>query len=246
MSLLRSKKPDMVEQLMKLLVKYVERTGHNSQKTGTLGKSDSSNENDCNKLIHDISTSLCNLRRRIAECADPAKIFESATNLAYTDNLFGVLFELVPRLTVGARVAVTELFSHLLRSSDDRFLQYVVRSGMLGTLLDIYTNAEPSDALTYGIVIRRCIEFPAPAKQLLYAGDRLHRVFGLAARTAFELASDAYMTLRDLFTRHDKLVGAYTDEAYDDLMEQFERLLYLDNYFTTRQVRWLSLSVHYI
>lgn len=240
MSLLRRKKTDLVDQLQKLTCKYTERSGGDvtSQKSSTLGRHASTRTIDTQKLLNDISTLLTNLRRQIATGDDikTTKIFASVESLAYAHHIFDTLFSLIDRLPVAARAAVVEIFSHLLRQSDEKFLRYIIQRCTLGLLLDYYTSAEPSSALSYGIAIRQCIEFPGPAKQLLYAGQRLWSVFSLAACTAFELASDAYVTLRDLFTRHEKLVGAYTDSQYEKLLDQFNRLLQLDNYFTTRQV----------
>ena len=51
----------------------------------------------------------------------------------------------------------------------------------------------------------------------------------------FEVASDAYATLRDLLTRHRATVARYLDGRYETFFEQYMRLVRSENYVTRRQ-----------
>lgn len=49
------------------------------------------------------------------------------------------------------------------------------------------------------------------------------------------MASDAFATLKDLFTRHKELASQFFTAHYDQVFGKYDRLLISENYVTRRQ-----------
>mmetsp|Transcript_14131 Transcript_14131/g.36270 ORF Transcript_14131/g.36270 Transcript_14131/m.36270 type:complete len:357 (-) Transcript_14131:33-1103(-) len=89
-------------------------------------------------------------------------------------------------------------------------------------------------ALTAGIMLRDCIRFEELAGAVLES-PLLDRLFGYVELENFEVASDAFQTLKDLLTRHKKLVADYMLQHYESFFQLYGKLLASENYVTRRQ-----------
>lgn len=106
------------------------------------------------------------------------------------------------------------------------------REDFLFTLLAGYDI--PEIALNCGMLLRECIRHESLA-QILLESKQVLCLFSLVNVPNFDVASDAFATLRDLFTRHPLLTATYLIERYDELVFSLHALLTSDNYMTKRQ-----------
>ena len=105
---------------------------------------------------------------------------------------------------------------------------------LLGKLVSDY--ASPTIALNAGSVLRDALRVPHCAAAFLSDADLVGRLLGAVEAPNFEVASDAFATLRDLLTRHKETVAAVFLEArYDAFCTAFAALTSSPNYVTRRQ-----------
>ncbi|KAK9673225.1 hypothetical protein RND81_12G154500 [Saponaria officinalis] len=103
---------------------------------------------------------------------------------------------------------------------------------LLDFLVVCYDNKDV--ALTCGSMLRECIKFRSLAKYILDSAS-FHFFFKYVELPNFDVASDAFLTFKDLLTKHEKEVSEYLTSHYDEFFEMYETLLTSPNYVTRRQ-----------
>jgi calcium binding protein 39 len=103
---------------------------------------------------------------------------------------------------------------------------------LLATLLELYPS--PELGLHYGTMLRDCIRHPLLAQKALALPEMSH-LFTLVEAANFDIASDAFATLRDLLLRHRGLAARQILADYDGFFERYNALLTSANYVTRRQ-----------
>ena len=105
---------------------------------------------------------------------------------------------------------------------------------LLSKLVSDY--ASPSIALNAGALLRDALRVPACAAAFLSDRALMARLLSSVEAPNFEVASDAFATLRDLLTRHKEMVaGVFLGARYDDFCRAFADLTASQNYVTRRQ-----------
>mmetsp|Transcript_11667 Transcript_11667/g.21002 ORF Transcript_11667/g.21002 Transcript_11667/m.21002 type:complete len:354 (-) Transcript_11667:131-1192(-) len=89
-------------------------------------------------------------------------------------------------------------------------------------------------ALICGSMLRDCIRAEELADAVLNS-SLFERLFGYVELENFEVASDAFQTLKDLLTRHKRLVADYMLQHYESFFSSYGKLLASENYVTRRQ-----------
>ncbi|KAL0586968.1 hypothetical protein ABG067_003308 [Albugo candida] len=93
----------------------------------------------------------------------------------------------------------------------------------------------PDIALNCGSMMRESVRHETLARNILYSED-LWKFFDYYVHYPnFEVASDAFATLKDLFTRHKELASQFFTAHYDQVFGKYDRLLISENYVTRRQ-----------
>jgi len=146
----------------------------------------------------------------------------------------------LPLLEFECRKDVSQVFSNLLRKHADGehiTVSWVARNaGVLQTMLTGYER--PKVALNYGIMLRESIRHEALAALLLPSPERhtsFYKLFEYVESPFFDVASDAFASLKDLLTRHKPRIAAFLDEQYTEFFSHFHALLRSGNYVTKRQ-----------
>jgi calcium binding protein 39 len=85
------------------------------------------------------------------------------------------------------------------------------------TLLLGYNN--PDLALTCGAILREMLRSEPLCSQFLADVSRVRRLFAAVELSNFDIASDAFATLRDVFTRHKGIVADFFEREYEELFE---------------------------
>ncbi|CAJ0597126.1 unnamed protein product [Cylicocyclus nassatus] len=139
------------------------------------------------------------------------------------------------KLDFESRKDVAQIFGNLLRrqiGTRSPTVEYLAaRPEILVSLLTGYENADI--AIACGQMLRECIRHDQLAKILLQH-ELFYNFFEYVDLPAFDIASDAFATFKDLITRHS-LCAEFLEANYDAFFAKYQQLLESDNYITRRQ-----------
>ncbi|KAK2957121.1 putative Calcium-binding protein [Blattamonas nauphoetae] len=94
--------------------------------------------------------------------------------------------------------------------------------------------SNPDLALQYGSMFRECLRILDIAKFVLYS-PHFYKLFDYNQLENFELASDAFLSLKDILTRHKPLVAEFLQANHRPFFAKYKELLVSQNYATRRQ-----------
>ncbi|KAJ9700183.1 hypothetical protein PVL29_005823 [Vitis rotundifolia] len=150
-----------------------------------------------------------------------------------------VLALLIHKLSIlgwEARKDLVHCWSILLRQMvDSRYccVEYIENHfELLDFLVVCYDNKEI--AVNCGNMLRECIRFQTLAKYILESTS-FELFFKFVELPNFDVASDAFLTFKDLLTKHGNAVAVFLTAHYDEFFDQYEKLLTSPNYVTRRQ-----------
>merc|ERR1719266_2550578 len=156
------------------------------------------------------------------------EVYNSGLLLLLLRNLHMVDFE-------GKKDAV-QIFNSILRrqiGTRTPTVEYIcTKPEIIFTLCRGYETQEI--ALNCGTMLRECVRYEALAKILLQS-EQFYEFFKYVEVSNFDIASDAYSTFKDLLTRHKMLSAEFLEANYDNVFDQYQKLLHSDNYVTRRQ-----------
>ncbi|KNE59151.1 hypothetical protein AMAG_18110 [Allomyces macrogynus ATCC 38327] len=154
----------------------------------------------------------------------------------YQQDLLTLLITHLIHLDFETKKTVAALVTHLMRlQMGHRYptVEYfAARPDLLAFLIQGYEN--PEVALNCGVMVRECARSKPLAKTML-AHPIFWSFFSYVQSTTFDTASDAFVTFRDLLTRHTDLATAFLDANYDAFFERHTQLMHSTNYVTKRQ-----------
>ncbi|GJP32468.1 hypothetical protein CLOM_g3285 [Closterium sp. NIES-68] len=85
-----------------------------------------------------------------------------------------------------------------------------------------------------GLMLRECLRSPKLVSHTLQFSN-LDIIMGGCDLQDFDIASDAFLSLKDLLKRHPSVAAEFLMEHFDDFFKRFDLLLNSDNYVTRRQ-----------
>ncbi|CBN80051.2 conserved unknown protein (Partial), partial [Ectocarpus siliculosus] len=144
------------------------------------------------------------------------------------------LIESLPALPFEARKDVSQIFSNLVRKNIETFVEYVEGEPlMVKNMIGAYGNTDI--ALHGGAMLRECIRYKNLARMTLY-DETLWLFFDQYVHLPnFDVASDAFVTLRDLLTRHKAVASDFLAQKFETVFDKYNILLRSANYVTRRQ-----------
>ncbi len=162
-----------------------------------------------------------------------AKCVEMAQSIRQT-GLMPMLIENLSSLPFESRKDVAQMFNNLVRRNHDGFAEYIATDTyMVDMMIGAYRN--PSTALLCGSMLRECIRYENIARKVLndpslwlFFDDYVHM-------PNFDVASDAFVTLGDLLTRHKPVVFDFLFFKFDEVLSHYNKLLTSTNFVTRRQ-----------
>jgi len=163
---------------------------------------------------------------------------ELTTEVLKTELLTELIVNL-PMFEFECRKDVTQVFSNVLRKRSGGAMVAVdwlaQRPQLLFTILGGYDD--PKVALNYGTMFRECCRHEGLVALFLPTAPSRHAysLFGYIESPHFDVASDAFASLRELLTKHRPLVARFLEEQYDDFFACYHGLLRSENYVTKRQ-----------
>jgi len=154
----------------------------------------------------------------------------------YRSNLLLLLLSVMIRLDFECKKDVRLLFVRALqRKVVDKYptVHHIVdKPEVLKVLCSLYESQ--SDGLNSGPMLRECLNHQQLAKIFLESSSLLD-LFGYSDSPTFDLASDAFATLRMSLTVHKLLVSQFLTDNYTKFFTRYENMFHSDNYVTRRQ-----------
>lgn len=168
-------------------------------------------------------------------------IFDSTLLVSFVKNLHFFEFE--------TRKDVSSIFTAVCRNYPEQMTSYVTLSK---NLIDLLVNGymESTIALTCGGMLRELIRYEEICKLILiplinnqpqnangpHSTPHLERFFGFVQLPVFDIASDAFSTLKLLLTKHKKLIAKFLDQNFADFFTKYTQLLLLSDSYVTKRL----------
>ncbi|BFZ55132.1 Hym1p [Savitreella phatthalungensis] len=195
--------------------------------------------------LEEVSKQLAQLKVIYYGDAEVAPDPDSTAQLAqqvYLTDLLTLLVRQIGKLEFGARKDACSLFSGLLRRQiGERYVTVDYLAPKEDTMVLLSRAYEQSAvALQTGPMIRECCKHERLARILMRPSGttkeaELWRYFDYVENNTFDIASDAFSTLRDLLTRHRDLAAAFMLDNFDPFFKAYLGFLQSDNYVWRRQ-----------
>jgi calcium binding protein 39 len=154
----------------------------------------------------------------------------------YNANLIKIMITNINRVDFEGKKDIASIFNNLLRRQIGNRAPTVdhiaSKSEILFRLIDGYENQDVS--LNCGMMLRECCRYEELTKLILNS-PQFYEFFKYVELSTFDIASDAFLTFRDLLTKHKTLCASFLEENYDKFFENYQKLLHSENYVTRRQ-----------
>ncbi|XP_028796322.1 calcium-binding protein 39 isoform X2 [Neltuma alba] len=196
------------------------------------------------KALEEVEKNFATMRCMLSGDGESEPNMDQVTQLVdevCKEDVIDLLIHKLPTLGWEARKDLVHCWSILLKHKvDSKYccVEYLEQHAeLLDFLVVCYDNKEI--ALTCGLMLRECAKFPTLTRYILESASFV-LFFKFVELPTFDVASDAFSTLKDLLTRHQKVVSEFLTAHYDeDFLFQFfdlyEKLLTSPNYVTRRQ-----------
>lgn len=191
------------------------------------------------KSSEEVSKCLSAMKNMLYGTGDHEPQTEQIAQLAqevYNSSLLLFLIKHLSRIDFEGKKDVASIFNHLLRrqiGTRTPTVEYIcTRPEILTALMEGYENQEV--ALVCGQMLRECCRYEELARIMLYS-DNFYKFFSYVEVSTFDIASDAFSTFKELLTRHKILCAEFLENNYDDVFQNYQKLLNSENYVTRRQ-----------
>mmetsp|Transcript_31628 Transcript_31628/g.79323 ORF Transcript_31628/g.79323 Transcript_31628/m.79323 type:complete len:339 (+) Transcript_31628:194-1210(+) len=197
------------------------------------------NQKTVDKASEEFSKNIQAMRLVLSN--DPAaEVTAEARQLLFTEicatDLIPLMITHLGEFEFEAKKDVVVVFQNLLRRQLNGrcpTVEYVCRNtSILDSLMTGYED--PEIAFQCGFMLRECIRHESLAKILIYSPNFYH-FFSLVEVSNFDVASDAFVTFKDLLTTHKALAADFLEKNYEKVFEMYTKLLTSPNYVTRRQ-----------
>lgn len=157
-------------------------------------------------------------------------------NEIHSSDIIPLLITFIHKFDFEARKDLTKVFEVLLKrqvGSRSPTVDYIAKNT---TILDalVLGYEIPESAKNCGTMLRECCKHEALTK-LLLTSNQFWNFFKYVELSNFDVASDAFVTFKELLTKHKQLVAEFIEKYYEKFFESFTALLTSANYVTKRQ-----------
>lgn len=158
-----------------------------------------------------------------------------ADELCTSDLLFWLIVNL-HRVDFEGKKNVCQIFNNVLHQRlGDRYpaVDFIcAKPDILFTLIKGYETQDI--ALNCGVMLRECARYEVLTKIMLYSED-FYNFFKYVEVCMFDIASDAFLTLKEFLTKHKMVCADFLDSNFEKVFGHYQRLLHSENYVTRRQ-----------
>lgn len=157
-------------------------------------------------------------------------------NITWQEQLIALIVENIENIPFEARKDSALIFNNLMRKNIANFAGYVLDNfDIVKRLIEGYE--QPDAALNCGSMIRECIRHNSLASSIL-SSEYLWKFFDSYVHFPnFEVASDAFNSLRDLLVtvKNKSISSTFLDTHFEEVFSHYEVLLKKGNYVTRRR-----------
>ncbi len=165
----------------------------------------------------------------------PQEIEQLGEELVTHDALAAVL-AVLGDVKFEARKDFVTVFNNVLRREKNGkpvTVEYIVaHPAILDALVDGLDDQDI--AFSCGAILRECLRYEEVGKIILL-GPRFYEFFQFVQCPQFDVASDAFLTLKEVLTKHKQLVATFLETNYVEFFDHYGKLLHSENYVTKRQ-----------
>lgn len=146
-----------------------------------------------------------------------------------------LLISNIHRLSFELRKDTVAIFSAVVRCVPSVLARPRSEFCLVQLLIRLYES--PDLALHCGMMIRDAVKYSEPCSKFILEDENgcLARVLALVTVSNFDVASDAFVTLRDLLTKHRAMVADFLLRHFETFFKRYNELLTSENYVTKRQ-----------
>lgn len=191
------------------------------------------------KIAEDVTKCISGIKNILYGTNDQEPQTELIAQLAqeiYNANLIKIMIDNINRVDFEGKKDIASIFNNLLRrqiGNRSPTVDHIAsKPDILFRLISGYENQDI--ALNCGIMLRECCRYEELTKLILNS-DQFYNFFIYVELSTFDIASDAFLTFRDLLNKHKTLVAYFLENNYDKFFEHYQKLLHSDNYVTRRQ-----------
>ncbi len=150
------------------------------------------------------------------------------------DSVYPRVIPMMTDLPFEGKKDLASVFTVLLRN-DPSFSSHVAENYDLILPPLIRHHADPTTALPSGGMVRECVRHTDLYRRLLNNTPEVWDFFAKYVHLPnFDVASDAFSTVRELLTRDKAVAAEFLDAQYDLFFQHYEALLNSENYITRR------------
>lgn len=191
------------------------------------------------KALEDVEKNVMAMRVMLSGDGEAEPNHDQVSQLAFeicNEDIISLFIHKLPILLWEARKNLVHCWCVLLKHQVDSVsccVQYVENHlELLDYLVVCYDNKEI--ALHCGSMLRECIKVPSLAKYILESPS-FELFYKFVELPNFDISSDAFLTFKDLLTKHETVVSEFLTARYNEFFEPYEKLLTSPNYVTRRQ-----------
>ncbi|ESN92199.1 hypothetical protein HELRODRAFT_89777 [Helobdella robusta] len=196
------------------------------------------------KVQEEISKCLSSMKSILASTSDQEShggSSETVNQLAqevHNAKLLHLMVENLGKIDFEGRKDVVSIFISLLRrqaagSQRHPTVDHICENrDVLDLLMVNYKNQEL--ALNCGVILRECFRYEELVKLVLNS-DNFYKFFEYVEVTTFDISSDAFLTFKELLTKHRAMMAQFLEENYETFFKSYHSLISSDNYVTRRQ-----------
>jgi len=200
---------------------------------------DQANPKKLEKINDDVTKYLLNTKHALMGTPDQDPQLEMIVQLStelHNQNIIQLLIKCLRYIDFEGKKYASQILSNLLkRQIGPRFptVEYVLaNTEILDNLMSGYDI--PDIALHSGLVLRECTKHESLAKEVLN-DDKFFMFFTYVEVSTFDIATDAFVTFKDLLTVHKNVAATFLENNYERFFTDYKKLLVSENYVTRRQ-----------
>ncbi|KAJ5069156.1 calcium-binding protein [Anaeramoeba ignava] len=152
----------------------------------------------------------------------------------FSSNFMIQLIQNLSKFPFEVRKTIVKIFEFLLfqKTQNNKLPTEYISEKFLTILFEGYTNEITS--INCGMMIRTCAQDESLAKNI-FLSKNLETLFESVESPSFDIASDAFRTLKDLFTSNKNSLSNFFVDNYERCSKIFKQALQSKNYAAKRQ-----------
>jgi len=168
-----------------------------------------------------------------SEDSKPDKV-EAMYNGLIKEDLIPLLLNNMKKLEFESKRDASSVFTYLMRKPENNTAVAYIHDHpeLLQRLVEGYNDVDL--ALVFGPILRECARHESLCAAVLNS-TYFYEFFEYVQKPSFDVASDAFLTLKIVLTKHKSVVQAFLTKNYVEFFGKYNDLIQSKNYVTMRQ-----------